>query len=269
MYRVEGILIFLISITILYIAYLYFNRQGKVLFKWNDIPPEPFEDTNPMGSTQTKEPNSLLSTNEDYRSFFDWHSRFCQTWNKVIEQSMSVDNYKGNTVDYVKNLQSQQNKIFVKCYDEITADPEPFVIENKISTVELYLSTMNFMATKITSILQKTKDALAGNPQKESFEDISKGQQQQGQCGCLTPDVLVALQKMANTVNTEEAKKQDEDQKLKRAIANILSKIKPIVKDKASLNGQLTIINKGLNELLEYKRKAETGQIKDDIKIPE
>jgi hypothetical protein len=260
---VEGMLTFLISIIVLYIIYLYFKRTNPHKLRWNDTPPEPFEDVQ-QPSSPTQQPKSPLATNEDYKAFFEWQTTFCNTWNKVIEQSMSIDNYKGNTVDYVKKLQSQQNKTFVKCYDEITADPEPLIIQTKISTVELYLSTMNFMAAKIASILQKTKDALAGNPQKEGFEDT-----QQGQCGCLSPDTTAALQDMANNATAIAAKKAEEEQRLKKAITSILSQIKPIVKDKGSLDGQLAIINKGLIELLEYKRKAESGELVNDIKIPE
>jgi hypothetical protein len=260
MYRVDGILIFFIILLILYILYLYFNRQGKIIFKWNDIPPEAFEgQQEPVKPTQPKSP---LATNEDYRAFFNWHSTFCTVWNKVIEQSMSVDNYKGNPVDYVKNLQTQQNTIFVKCYDEITADPDPLLIQNKIPTVDLYLATMNFMAAKIASILQKTKDALAGKPQPEGFED-----QQNQQCGCLSPGAAAAVQDMANNSIAEAAKKKEEEERIKKALISILSQIKPIVRNKATLEGQLTIVSNGLIELLEYKRKAETGEIQKDIKI--
>lgn len=248
---VEGILIFLILIVILYILYLYFHRQGIIIFKYHDTPPEPFEDT-PSFPSSTPTPKSPLASNTDYKQFYEWHTYFCTTWNKVIEQSMSTDNYKGSAVDYVTNLEQSQSKQFVKCYSEITADPDPLALEyNKIPTVELYLSTMNYMASKIASILQKTKDALAGKPQSEGFDN----------CPCLSPETVAALEAVTQKSKTDEKAKAN-------AIKNILSQIKPIVKDKASLDGQLVIINKGLTELLEYKRKAETGEIVNDIKIP-
>lgn len=248
MYLVEGVLIICIVLIILYILYLYFHRQGILIFKYHDIPPESFEDTTPAA---TPTPKSTLTSNTDYKQFYEWHANFCTTWNKVIEQSMSTDNYKGNPVDYVANLEQSQSKQFVKCYSEITADPEPLAIEsNKIPTVELYLSTMNYMASKIASILQKTKDALAGNPQPEGFE-----------CGCLSPETVASLE-----ANIQKSKTDAENKA--KAITKILTQIKPIIKDKASLDGQLAIINRGLNELLEYKRKAESGEIVNDIKIP-
>lgn len=250
MYLVEGVLILCIVLIILYILYLYFHRQGIVIFKYHDTPPEPFEDTSPTPAP-IPTPKSSLASNTDYKQFYDWHTSFCTTWNKVIEQSMSTDNYKGSTVDYVTDLEQSQSKQFVKCYSEITADPEPLVIEsNKIPTVELYLSTMNYMASKIASILQKTKDALAGKPQSEGFD-----------CPCLSPETVASLNAITKNSATEAENKA-------KAITKILAQIKPIVKDKASLDGQLAIINRGLNELLEYKRKAESGEIINDIKIP-
>lgn len=264
MYRVDGILIFLIIISILYILYLYFHRQGKIIFKWNDIPPEGFEEQQPQPQ-QPQQPKSPLATNEDYKAFFDWHSNFCKVWNKVIEQSMAVDNYKGNQVDYVNSLQSKQKKPFVKCYDEITADPELFEIETKIPTVQLYLLTMNFMAAKIGTMLQKTKDALEGNPQEEEFEDMP--QQNSEKCACLSPNDVAAVKNVSNTVESIEIQKKEEEDRRKKALLSILSQIKPIVKDKATLEGQLAIVKDGLTELLEYKRKAETGEIQNDIKI--
>lgn len=265
MYRVDGILIFLIIISILYILYLYFHRQGKITFKWNDIPPEAFEDAQQPQPQQPQRPKSPLATNEDYKAFFEWHSNFCKVWNKVIDQSIAVDNYKGTQVDYVNGLQSKQKTIFVKCYDEITADPDLFEIETKIPSVQLYLSTMNFMAAKIGSMLQKTKDALEGNPQKEAFEDMP--QQNSEKCACLSPKDVESVKNISNTVESIEIKKKEEEDRRKKALVSILSQIKPIVRDKATLEGQLTIVNNGLIELLEYKRKAETGEIQNDIKI--
>ena len=252
----EGILIFLILITTLYILYLYFKRTNPHKLLWNDIPPESFEDAQQL----PPKPKGPLGINDDYKAFFDWHTMFCRTWNKVIEQSMSTENYKGTEIDYVRQLQSKENKTFVKCYDEITADPEPLSIQGKISTVELYLTTMNFMALKIASILQKTKDALAGNPQKEGFED-------QQSCACLSPEAAATSQTLAELTAANAKKKAAEEQRLKKAILQILQTIKPIVKDKATLEGQLQIINRGLIELVEYKRKAESGELANEVKI--
>lgn len=248
---IEGILISCIVLTILYIAHLYFKRARTS--RWNDLPPEAFEDT----PTSPKQPIGPLATNQDYKAFFEWQTAFCNTWNKVIEQSLGVDGFKGSPVDYVKKLQSQQNTTFVKCYEEITADPDPLVIYTKIPTVEIYLSTMNFMASKIASILQKTKDALAGKAQKEEEGFIGSPS-----CGCLSPEAAAAIQATV-TKNAEEG------QQLKKAIQQILASIKPIVKDKASLEGQLSIINKGIDELMEYKRKAEAGELINDVHISE
>jgi hypothetical protein len=257
---IEGLLTFLIFITALYIIYLYFKRTNPHKLRWNDTPPEPFE--NAQQSTTPSQPKSPLATDQDYKAFFEWQTKFCNTWNKVIEQSMSTENFKGSTVDYVQNLQSKQRKTFVKCYDEITADPDPFAIQTKIPTVQLYLSTMNFMSSKISSILQKTKDALAGNPQKEEgFEDKKS-------CGCLSPEAAGTIQNVADIAAANAAKKAEEEQRLKKAIQQILISIKPIVKDKSTLEGQLDIINSGLNELIEYKRKAESGQLASEVKIP-
>jgi hypothetical protein len=252
---IEGILISCIVLTILYIAYLYFQRTNSS--RWNDLPPESFEDV----PTTPKQPISSLATNQDYKAFFEWQTAFCQTWNKVVEQSLSVDNFKGSPVDYVKKLQSQQNTTFVKCYEEITADPDPLAVYTKIPTVEMYLSTMNFMALKIATILQKTKDALEGKPQKEEGGG-GEGFVGSQSCGCLSPEAAAAIQATV-TKNAEEG------QQLKKAIQQILASIKPIVKDKASLEGQLSIINKGIDELMEYKRKAESGELVHDVHISE
>lgn len=263
MYIVEVTLIFLILVIVLYILYLYFYRQNIIIFSYYDIPPEPFEDVSSPSPTPT--PKSPIATNADYKQFYDWHTSFCTTWNKVIEQSMSTDNYKGSTVDYVNNLQSQQNKTFVKCYDEITADPDPFAIQDKIPTVMMYLSTMNFMAIKISTILRKTKKALQGEPEKEDFEDVPSSKS----CGCLSPEAAATAQTLAEIAVANAKKKEEEELRLKKAIQHVIASVQPIVKDKATLEGQLAIINKGLNELLEYKRKAETGEIQNDIKMPD
>jgi hypothetical protein len=248
------ILIMGILLVLIYIIYivLYARRKLTPNDLYSDIPPEPFE------SQPKKGP---FANSQDYAEFYSWHSNFCTTWGKVIEQSMSVDNYKGSPTDYVTTLEEKNNKKLVKCYTEITADPEdPLQIVQKIPTVDLYLSTMNFMASRISSILEKTKNALAGKPMKEeSFANPSTGQ-----CACLTPDIVASLKGLAAT----ESKKAEEDLARQKALKEILAQIKPIVKDRASLQGQLDIIIKGLQELITYKQKAESGEIAKDVQIP-
>ena len=265
---VEGILIFLILLTILYILYLYFKRTNPHKLRWNDIPPESFEDAQQSFSTPPKQQSKgPLGTNQDYKAFFDWHTKFCKTWNKVIEQTMSTENYKGTATDYVRDLQAKEHMTFVKCYDEITADPDPLAIQGKVPTVQLYLSTMNFMALKIATILRKTKKALEGEPEKEEEFEDTPPQSKQESCACLSPEAAAAAQSVANIEAANAKKRAEEEDRLKKALIQIIQTIQPIVRDKATLEGQLQIINSGLAELVEYKRKAESGELANEVTI--
>ena len=260
----EGLLYLSITLVALYIFSLYFNRTHVI--QKSDTPPPPSE-----GFTA---PSGLLGTNPDYQSFYDWHSSFCTTWDKVIDQSMQVDQFKLSKEMYIAGLEKAQSAQFVHCNPAITADPDPVKVLPVIpNSYQLYLSTMQYMTISLAKILDNTKRALNGET-----VDTAEGFQDQ-QCACLSADAAAAAQASAdaaaqagttpNAAATIAAAEAAKVQLQQSALQKVIAIIQPIVRSKETLKGQLAIVNSSLDELQTYKSKAESGDLANDVHISE
>jgi hypothetical protein len=187
-----------------------------------------------------------LKDDLDYQEFYKWHSSFCETWMKVIDQSMKVDQTSLSTKEYIQKLETSQNSKFIKCSPEITADPDPIALIPLIpDKPDLYLSTLNYMSQRISSIKETTERALRGERPtvpEEGFADV-KGQT----CSIPCPPDVIQARAMAITEVRERVKR-----------------FNPSIQ---TLKGQLQIVQSGLRDLETYKQRAESGELIKDINI--
>ena len=201
-------------------------------------------------SEQSASPKPLddLQSDQDYQTFYAWHRQFCEVWTKVITQSMNVDQTTLSQADYIQKLQTSQNKIFVQCNPAITPNPDPITIVTLIpDKPDTYLATLNYMSTRISTILTDTEKALRGEAPSVKTDGFANPTVSTQTCSVpCPPDVLVART---------------------RALEEVRAKVKRFNPSIQTLKGQLRIVETGLRDLEAYKQRAESGEIVKDIKI--
>lgn len=231
------IIIILILLILLYVVSITFYKKQLIREYFNDTPPT----TSPQPT-----PPIQLGDTEEYKTFFNWETQFCSIWNDVIDNAIKVDQTSDTKNDYIQTLEGKLGKQLVLCDSAFTANPDPRAVRSLIPTsTDLYINTMNYMGQEISKIKQQTQAALQGIPPKpEGFETQSSQP-----CTC-TPEPESVTQE-----------KQD-------AITDIIEKLKQFNVNIPILQGQLTIIQSGLNDLNTYKEKAQSGEIYKEINIP-
>jgi hypothetical protein len=212
---------------------------------------EPFETAQQQSQSSPPKPLDDLQSDQDYQTFYAWHKQFCEVWTKVIVQSMKVDQTTLSQSEYIQKLQTAQNKIFVQCNPAITSNPDPVTVVTLIpDKPDTYLATLNYMSTRISSILTETEKALRGEAptvQTDGFANPTGPQVQPQTCSApCPPDVLAART---------------------RALEEVRAKVKRFNPSIQTLKGQLRIVETGLRDLEAYKQRAESGEIINDIKI--
>jgi hypothetical protein len=166
---------------------------------------------------------------------------------------MESDNTKLTSNDYIVKLESKANTQFVKCDPLITEDPDPIKVLTVIpDTIDLYATTLTYMSRSITTILEKTKRALKG----EKIVDDTDGFQDLPIC---PPPTCISASDPAAAALIDARK---------NAIRDIIAKVQKIVPNIEPLRGVLKIVNQGIEELQTYKKKAESGELVNEINIP-
>jgi prefoldin subunit 5 len=162
---------------------------------------------------------------------------------KVDQTSMTKD-------DYIQTLEGKLGKQLIHCDPAISASPDPRAIRGLIPTSpDIYINTMNYMGQEISKIKQQTQAALQGvAPKVENFQTQPQPQPQQP-CTCVQEPESVTAEKQ-------------------EAIQDILSKLQLFNTNIPTLQGQLVIIQTGINDLNTYKEKAQSGEIYKEINIP-
>lgn len=189
-----------------------------------------------------------LKSDQDYQTFYEWHKQFCEVWIKVIDQSMKVDQTTLSQPEYIQKLQTAQNKTFVQCNPAITPDPDPITIVTLVpDKPDTYLATLNYMSTRISTILTETENALRGEAPTVKTDGFENPPQPQTCSVPCPPDVLAART---------------------RALEEVRAKVKRFNPSIQTLKGQLRIVEIGLRDLEVYKQRAESGEIVKDINIP-
>lgn len=205
------------------------------------------------GSQPASHPASIADIPE-FKPFYDWHTDFCQVWDKVIDNAMKVDQSTATKDDYIATIETEQGAQvqFPRC-DPILSTPNPIAPPEQIvpfipSTPDSYESALGYMGTEISKIKQQTEAALQGQAplSKEAFSLP----QQQFIC---SPSCIP---------ETPEQKETRE-----AALAQIQQALRLFNKSIPSLQGQLTVIQSGLNDLESYKQRAQSGDLIKDVKI--
>lgn len=242
--KVEVNLLLLTLIGLLFIIYITLYRKHIIREFFNDVP---------QGQEQavpSQDPPTTLANNPVYQTFYAWHSAFCNTWNDVIDNAMKVDQTSMSKDDYIQTLATKQGTQFPTCSSVITANPDPILLLPLLSgsstPSQLYKNALQYMGTEISKIKQTTEAALQGMPPSvDTFIDTPP----QAPCTC-TPE----------SAKTTQAKQV--------AIQKIIQILQVFNQQIPALQGQLTVVQTGVQDLNSYKQKAESGDLIKEINIP-
>jgi hypothetical protein len=242
MHLMINILLLLVFLTILILTIfvIYGDRKISVF--------ELFIDYSQL-SQSVSEPTTVAEIPE-FKQFFDWHTEFCQVWDKVIDNAMKVDQTTATKNDYIATIETEQGAQvqFPRCDPILSTAPPQQIIPFIPSVPDSYESALRYMGTEISKIKQQTEAALQG--QAPSIKESFFSQQPQPIC---SPSCI------PETPEQVESRKQ--------AIAQIQKALQLFNSSIPSLEGQLTVIQSGLNDLDSYKQRAQSGDLIKDIKI--
>lgn len=233
-----GLMLFFMGV-LLFVVYLNFYRK-RLIFE--------FFDDDPSSLPVTVEQPTSLQDNSDYKNFFAWNQSFCEVWNKVIDNSMKFDNSTDSKEDYIAILGTKLNMAFPSCLDNIFENPDPRTIINYIpdSTIP-YENALSYMGSEISKIKQNLEAALQGMPpaSAESFVDTPT----QPCVSCVPEPEAVTVEKQT-------------------AINTILQKLATFNPKIPGMQGQLTIVQSGLNDLEAIQKKAQDGSLIQEVNVP-
>ena len=194
--------------------------------------------------------HNTLATSSDYKAFYEWSQDFCPTWDQVIDNAMKTDQTSLTKEEYISELEGKEGKRFARCNLAIvTQSPDPIrLIEDDIvpTSIKPYEDTLIYMGKEISKIKQQTEAALQGQKiPSEGFQNIDSS------CNpCIQED--------PETVQKKEA-----------AVEVLLPRLQELVPQLERLRGQLTVVKVGINDLNVYKQKAESGELINDVNIPD
>lgn len=241
-----NILLLLVFLTtlILTIFVIYGNRKISVF--------ELFIDNSQLSQSGSESEPTTVAEIPEFKQFFDWHTEFCQVWDKVIDNAMKVDQTTATKNDYIATIETEQGAQvqFPRCDPILSTAPPQQIVPFIPSVPDSYESALRYMGTEISKIKQQTEAALQGQAlsSKESF--LSQQPQPTSTC---SPSCI------PETPEQVESRKQ--------AIAQIQKALQSFNSSIPSLEGQLTVIQSGLNDLDSYKQRAQSGDLIKDIKI--
>lgn len=231
---------------------------------------------------QDQQAGESLASNPDAQQFFDFHGKVCDVWKQVIDAAMKSDQTPLDKEDYIQALEAKQTPpaSFVRCETALTASMDLQTLANSIPDVSLYQNTLAFLNQEIQKILAQTEAALQGTSQ-ESFVDLPPSFQAPFQClqqpGSGLLQCTTQLQQVqpaaagtaasggANGAAAAAAAAAALQQEL---LQQVLQQIKPVVDDLPTLQVSLQTAQAGLQKLNDYKQKAESGELVNEIKVP-
>lgn len=201
--------------------------------------------------------------------FFDFHGKVCDTWNQVIEAAMKSDQTSLTQEQYTQQLEAKQTPpaTFVRCDTPLTASTDLQTLATHIPTLQVYQATLGFLNTEIQKIQDQTTAALQGQSQ-QGFADLPPSFQAPFRCTtssngllqCTTQ--LTAVQPAAADASGSAAANQAQ------LLQQVQQQIQPILAALPTLQVQLQTATAGLQKLNDYKQKAESGELVNEIKIP-
>ena len=205
-------------------------------------------------------PSSDLSKNADFMTFFKFNQQVCTMWNEIMEDLMKNDQVSQPVAErlpkdqYIKQLAGASS--FVKCLPFDAKSTLSVLLEAVPETGKVYKDTFLFLNTKISDSLQKVQSALDST--KVSVSAFADYEPFENCAAAVAAAVAATKAKPSPSVQELLAQQQKQTTQILTRISIILIELPDLQK---GLQGVIT----KYNELKKYKKKAESGDIFNEV----
>lgn len=183
----------------------------------------------------------------EFTKWKKWTTKFCIVWNNVIDHAVKTYRPPITADEYIDEITNSEKKEFPRCKEE-----KP-TLESLPKDTSEYNNALQYMLEQTAKIKKNTAIALQGKP-VETFSDISEafeGEEIEAKKCTKSGNQIVCV--FGEDKDTEKA---------------ILNRLKRLNADIPSLEKTLQAVQQQLDDLNQIKKRAQSGEIIKDIKLP-
>ena len=231
--------------TVLFLVYAAHPLSRRFLREGFDLP-------------NFAQPSVDLSKNADFMTFLQFNQQVCTMWNDVVADIMKNDQVSQPPEQRLSKEQyvAQLGTNFVKCQPFDQTSSLSVLLTAIPADAKVYTDTFAFLDTKISDTLQKLHAALdSTNVSVSAFANYEPFE------NC---DAAVAAA-AAKAAAKPSPSVQDLQLQQQQQTSLVLTRVHTILVTLPTLQKGLQTVLTKYNELKEYKRKAESGEIFNEV----
>jgi hypothetical protein len=211
-------------------------------------------------------PSIDLAKNADFMTFLQFNQSVCAMWDDVIADIMKNDQVSQTPAErlpkdkYIAQLQqaNSPDAPFVKCAPFDATSTLSVLLEAVPESPQAYKDTFAFLNSKLSDSLAKLHTALdSANTSVSAFADYEPFED------CKAA-VAAAVAETKAAATTSSSVKELEAQQQKQT-NQVLARIKNTMVELPALQKGLQTVLAKYNELKEYKKKSESGEIFNEV----
>jgi len=213
-------------------------------------------------------PSIDLSKNADFMTFLQFHQSVCTMWDDVIADVMKNDQVSQQPEErlpkaqYVAQLEQQATGTFVKCIPFDATSTLSVLLGAVPESPQPYKDTFAFLNSKLTDTLEKLHTALdSANVSVSAFADYEPFED----CTAAIAAATAAATAKATANATPSPSVNDLQLEQQKQTNKVLARINSCMVEMPTLQRGLQTVLAKYNELKEYKKKSESGEIYNEV----
>ena len=214
-------------------------------------------------------PSIDLSKNADFMTFLQFNQSVCTMWDDVIADVMKNDQVSQEPEErlpkaqYVAQLEQDATGTFVKCIPFDATSTLSVLLNAVPESPQAYKDTFAFLNSKLTDTLEKLHKALdSANVSVSAFADYEPFEDCTAAVAAAT---AAATAKATTTAAATSPSVQDLQLEQQKQTNQILARIRTSMVEMPTLQKGLQTVLAKYNELKEYKKKSESGEIFNEV----
>ena len=211
-------------------------------------------------------PSIDLAKNADFMTFLQFNQSVCAMWDDVVADIMKNDQVSQAPEErlpkaqYVAQLEQQAATVFVKCAPFDATSTLSVLLAAVPESPQVYKNTFAFLNSKLSDSLAKLHAALdSANTSVSAFADYEPFEDCKAAIAAATAAATAAA-KAAPSPSVQDLQAQQQKQ-----TNQVLARIKSCMVELPALQKGLQTVLAKYNELKEYKKKSESGEIFNEV----
>jgi len=214
-------------------------------------------------------PSVDLSKNADFMTFLQFNQSVCAMWDDIIADIMKNDQVSQTPAErlpkaqYIAQLQRSYSPlaVFVKCTPFDQTSTLSVLLAAIPESPKVYKDTFLFLNKQLTDTLQKLHEALdSTNVSVSSFANYEPFED----CSAAVAAAVAAATAKAKAVPSPSV--QDLQVQQQKQTDQVLARVNSCMVEMPGLQKALQTVAAKYNELKEYKKKTESGDIIGEVK---